>query len=116
MKLTVKTLKGSHFQIEVQPTDTVSFFLFLLTFFFLIFNSLTSLCFLFHITKILGYSISVALLLDYVNLSMNFIYVVISLGVHHSIPPIKSLVFQIVAFKVFLPDYFLLCLSFLFLP
>ena len=25
MKLTVKTLKGSHFQIEVQPTDTVSF-------------------------------------------------------------------------------------------
>lgn len=26
MKLTVKTLKGSHFEIRVQPSDTVSSF------------------------------------------------------------------------------------------
>lgn len=28
MKLTVKTLKGTHFDIKVQPNDTVIFFIF----------------------------------------------------------------------------------------
>ena len=36
MKLTVKTLKGSHFEIKVQPSDTVSL-AFPLSFFFLFF-------------------------------------------------------------------------------
>lgn len=30
MKLTVKTLKGSHFEIRVQPSDSVSFLIYLL--------------------------------------------------------------------------------------